>query len=268
MVIDSHEHIMFPIKMQLKKMDEAGVDKTVLFCTAPHPEKAGTLNELEAEKAALNKILAGTNTKEGNISRLKKNVSEIVEAVKEYPDRFLGFGAVPLGMGLDETVEWIDTQVTSNSLHGIGEVTPGNEQQIMQLETVFEALRNIKAYPVWVHTFHPVTMDGIRLLMSLCEKYSDIPIIFGHLGGLNWMEVIKFAKGHGNVYLDLSAAFASIATKMALTELPERCLYSSDAPYGEPYLYRQLIEFVSPDKRIAEMALEENISRLLELNER
>ena len=136
----------------------------------------------------------------------------------------------------------------------------------MQLDTVFQALMTTKIYPVWVHTFHPVMMDGIKLLMSLCEKYPDIPVIFGHLGGSNWMEVIKFAKGHGNVYLDLSAAFASIATKMALVELPERCLYSSDAPYGEPYLYRQLIEFVSPDKRAAEMALGENISRLLKLH--
>mgnify|MGYP002509479727 FL=1 len=136
----------------------------------------------------------------------------------------------------------------------------------MQLDTVFQALMATKIYPVWVHTFHPVTMGGIKLLMSLCEKYPDIPVIFGHLGGPNWMEVIKFAKGHGNVYLDLSAAFASIATKMALTELPERCLYSSDAPYGEPYLYRQLIEFVSPDKRAVEMALGENISRLLKLH--
>ena len=74
MVIDSHEHIMFPIKMQLEKMDAAGVDKTVLFCTAPHPEKAGTLNELEEEMAALNKILAGSNTKEDNISRDRKSV--------------------------------------------------------------------------------------------------------------------------------------------------------------------------------------------------
>ncbi len=77
---------MFPIKMQLDKMDAAGVDKTVLFCTAPHPEKAGTLNELE------------------------------------------------------ETEKWIDTQITSNSLYGIGEFTPGNEQQIRQLDTVFQAL--------------------------------------------------------------------------------------------------------------------------------
>ena len=266
MVIDSHEHIMFPIKMQLDKMDAAGVDKTILFCTAPHPEKADTLNELEAEMAALNKILSGSNTKEDNISRLKKNIEEVVEAVRAYPDRFLGFGAVPLGMESEKSEEWIDTQITSNSLYGIGEFTPGSEQQIMQLETIFRALRNTRIYPVWVHTFHPVTMDGIKCLMSLCEKYPDIPVIFGHLGGSNWMEAIKFAKGHGNVYLDLSAAFASIATKMALTELPERCLYSSDAPYGEPYLYRQLIEFVSPDKRAAEMALGENISRLLELD--
>ena len=193
MVIDSHEHIMFPIKMQLDKMDEAGVE-------------------------------------------------------------------------LEETEKWMDTQITSNSLYGIGEFTPGSEQQIKQLETIFQALMATKIYPVWVHTFHPVTVDGIKLLMSLCEQYPGIPVIFGHLGGSNWMDVIKFAKEHGNVYLDLSAAFVSIATRMALAELPERCLFSSDAPYGEPYLYRQLIEFVSPDKRVTEMALGENISRLLELN--
>ena len=266
MIIDSHEHIMFPIKLQLEKMDAAGVDKTILFCTAPHPEKASTLSELETEMAALNKILAGSNTKEDNIRCLKKNISEVVGAMKEYPDRFLGFGAVPLGMELEETEEWIDAQIISNSLYGIGEFTPGSGQQIMQLETIFRALKNTRIYPVWVHTFHPVTMDGIKCLMSLCEKYPDIPVIFGHLGGSNWMDVIKFAKGHNNVYLDLSAAFASIATKMALTELPEKCLYSSDAPYGEPYLYRQLIEFVSPDRKTTEMALGGNISRLLELN--
>ena len=144
MVIDSHEHIMFPVKMQLDKMDAAGVDKTVLFCTALHPEKAGTLKELEEEMAALNKILAGANSKEDNIRRLKKNISEVVEAVREYPERFLGFGSVPLGMGLEETEEWIDAQITSNSLYGIGEFTPGNEQQIMQLDTVFQALMATK----------------------------------------------------------------------------------------------------------------------------
>ena len=263
MIIDSHEHVMFSTKIQLDKMEAAGVEKTILFCSAPHPEKANNLNELEAEMNALYKILAGGNKKECNVTRMESNIMEIKEIIKKYPDRFLGFGSVPLGLSLEETEEWIDKQITTNSLSGIGEFTPGNEQQIMQLETVFQAVRNTRLYPIWVHTFNPVTMNGIKLLMSLCENYPEVPVIFGHLGGSNWMEVIKFAKEHKNVYLDLSAAFTSIATKMAIVELPEKCLFSSDAPYGEPYLYRQLIEFVSPTKEITEMVLGNNILRLL-----
>lgn len=264
MVIDSHEHIMFPTKVQLDKMDAAGVDKAILFCSAPHPEKAGNLNELETEMNALYKILAGANKKEDNIKRLEKNISEITMAVNEYPNRFWGFGSVPLELSLEETQNWIDSQITAHSLCGIGEFTPGNEQQILQLDVVFQAIRNTRLYPVWVHTFNPVSLNGIKLLMQLCEKYPEVPVIFGHLGGSNWIDVIKFAKEHDNIYLDLSAAFASIATKMALVELPEKCLYSSDAPYGEPYLYKQLVEFVSPSQSIAKMALSENILRLLD----
>lgn len=264
MVIDSHEHIMFPTEVQLDKMDAAGVDKTILFCSGPHPENANNLDELELEMNALYKILAGSNQKEENKKRLQKNILEIRQVIKEYPDRFWGFGAVPLELSLKETQEWMEAQIMANDLCGVGEFTPGNEQQIIQLETVLQAIRSTKICPVWVHTFNPVTIKGIRLLMGLCEKYPEIPIIFGHLGGSNWMEVIKFAKDHKNVYLDLSAAFTSIATKMAIIELPERCLYSSDAPYGEPYLYRQLIEFVSPVKEITDMVLGNNILQLLD----
>ena len=264
MVIDSHEHIMFQTKIQLDRMDAAGVDKAILFCSAPHPEKAGNLNELETEMNALYKILAGANKKEDNMKRLEKNISEITTTVNEYPNRFWGFGSVPLGLGLEETQNWIDSQITAHSLCGIGEFTPGNEQQILQLDVVFQAIRNTRLYPVWVHTFNPVTLNGINLLMQLCVRYPEVPVIFGHLGGSNWIDVIKFAKEHDSIYLDLSAAFASIATKMALVELPEKCLYSSDAPYGEPYLYKQLIEFVSPSQSIAKMALGENILRLLD----
>lgn len=265
MIIDSHEHMMLPTEMQLKMMDEAGVDKTILFCSAPHPEKASSLNEIEEEMTALYKVLSGDNSKEANIIRQKKNINDIVTVIKKYPDRFLGFGSVPLGMSLTETKDWINDCIVSNSLLGVGEFTPGNEQQILQLDTVFQAIETTVILPVWVHTFAPVTMKDIRILMELCEKYPKIPIIFGHLGGTNWIEVIKFAKTHNNVYLDLSAAFASIATKMALIELPEKCLFSSDAPYGEPYLYRELIEFVSPSKEITDLALGNNIRELLHI---
>lgn len=264
MIIDSHQHIMISTETQLTKLDQAGVDKAILFCTAPHPEKAENLCELEGEMNRLSNILAGANTQADTVGRLQKNIAEVVHATQANPDRFLGFGAVPLGLCVEETATWIETQIISHSLQGIGEFTPGTEQQILQLDTVFQAVRNTQRCPIWVHTFFPVTDRGVRLLMSLCERYGEIPVIFGHLGGTNWMDVIKFAKTQDNVYLDLSAAYTSLATKIALTELPERCLYSSDAPYGEPYLYRQLIEFVSPSQRVAQMALGENILRLLD----
>ena len=44
--------------------------------------------------AVLNKILAGGSSKEDNIRRLKKNIPEVAEAVKEYPktlDLFCNF---------------------------------------------------------------------------------------------------------------------------------------------------------------------------------
>ena len=263
MIIDSHEHLMLPIEMQIEKLNQAGVDKAILFSTVPHPEQAKNLTEMRGEMNILYKVLAGENNKETNRERMIKNNNELAMQMKKYPERFFGFGAVPLGMSEPETSSWIEENILSNEFKGIGEFTPGSDEQIRQLEVIFQAVNNFSNLPIWVHTFNPVTISGIHILMELCEKYPSVPVIFGHMGGSNWIDVIDFAKSHKYVYLDLSAAFASIATRIAISELPERCLYSSDAPYGEPYLYRQLIEFVSPSQEVANMVLGNNILQLL-----
>ena len=77
------------------------------------------------------------------------------------------------------------------------------------------------------------------------------------------MDVLDFAKTVPNVYIDLSAAFSTLAVRMAISELPERCLYGSDAPYGEPLLSRQLIEIVSPSSEVSNKILGENILKLI-----
>ena len=263
MIIDSHEHLMLPIEMQIEKLNQAGVDKAILFSTVPHPERAKNLAELRGEMNILYKVLAGANNKEANRERMIKNNNELAMQMKKYPERFFGFGAVPLGMSEPETSSWLEENILSNEFKGIGEFTPGSDEQIRQLEVIFQAVNNFSNLPIWVHTFNPVTISGIHILMELCEKYPSVPVIFGHMGGSNWIDVIDFAKSHKYVYLDLSAAFASIATRIAISELPERCLYSSDAPYGEPYLYSLLLEFVSPSLEVAIMVLGNNILHLL-----
>ena len=263
MIIDSHQHVMIPAELQLKKMEEGGIDQVVLFSTAPHPEKAEGLEDLKEEMAALNRILAGSNTKEANMHRMQKNIAELVQRIQEYPGRFRGFGPVPLGLSTQETDDWLGRHIIGNGLCGVGEFTPGTEEQIRQLEAVFQGISAYSGMPIWIHTFYPVTLPGLQILMDLCRRYPKVPVILGHMGGTNWMEVIEFAREQRAVYLDLSAAFASIATKTAIHELPERCLFSSDAPYGEPYLYRQLVEFVSPDPEVAALVLGKNIENLL-----
>lgn len=264
MIIDSHEHIMLPTEMQLKNMEQAGVNKTILFCTAPHPEQANTLEEVKQEMQMLYKILSGNNSKEDNLNRIKTNIMDLISILQKYPDNFYGFGSVPLELSKQETEEWIENYIISNKLKGIGEFTPGSDEQVKQLEPVFQALQSYPNLPIWVHTFTPVSINGIKILMSLTKKYSDVPVIFGHMGGYNWMDVIEFAKSTSNVYIDLSAAFSTIAAKIAIAELPDRCLFGSDAPYGNPFLSKQLIEYVSPSNAITEMVLGNNILQLLE----
>ncbi|MCR0328169.1 hypothetical protein MKA58_12265 [[Clostridium] innocuum] len=166
MIIDSHEHLMFPTEVQIKKMDEAGVDKTILFGTAPHPERAVTFSDLKNEMGALYKILAGSTTREANIQRMKDNISEVVQVIHEYPDRFYGFGSVPLELSLEDTVDWIKKQIVSNGLKGVGEFTPGSDEQIKQLETIFKALESFPYLPIWVHTLLIYQQLFLRLLLG------------------------------------------------------------------------------------------------------
>jgi len=65
--------------------------------------------------------------------------------------------------------------------------------------------------------------------------------------------------------MDLSAAFSTLALKMIISEIPKKCFFSSDAPYGDPLLNRQMIEYLSPSKKITAKILGENIMELLEL---
>lgn len=263
MIIDSHQHLMLPAGLQLQKMEEAGVDKAILFCTTPHPEKAGNLEELKKEMRVLYEVLAGTGGKEAAMKKLADNIRDLAAVLQKYPERFWGFGSVPLGLSVDEASQWIEQYIIRNGLKGTGEFTPGSNEQMNLLRTVLEALTQFPGYPVWVHTFNPVSAEGIKIFMDLCRKFPTVPVIWGHSGGYHWMEVTEFVKETPNAYMDLSAAFSGMMVRIALTEIPDKCFFASDAPYHEPILCRQMIEYVSPSPEVTKLVLGENIMRLI-----
>ncbi len=262
MIIDSHEHLMYPTSKQLEMMDIAGVEKAVLFSTTPHPERAGTLAELEREMSVLNAVLSGSLTPEERRIKIAHTTEEMCAVIRGHRDRFYGFGMVPLGLSFAECCEWIERYIVANGLRGLGEFSPASGQ-VRQMEVIFKASSAFKHLPLWIHTFSPITKTDILELTALCEKYPQVKVIFGHMGGTNWIDAIHAAKNQLNIYLDLSAVFTTLAPFYALKELPERTLYSSDAPYGSPLLNRSMVEQISPNSRVVQQVLGENLLTLL-----
>ena len=255
---------MLPSSLQILKMEEAGIEQAVLFPTSIHMEQAETLEEMEKELHSLNHVLSGGGGIKSEIQRMEQSLSELSAAVSQNPDRFYGFGCVPLGLSADETALWIETRIIKKKFLGLGEFTPGTEANMLQLRQIFSVISEYPGIPIWIHTFSPVTKAGLQILMEFCIQFPKVPVIFGHMGGIRWMETLSFAKKHKNVYLDLSAPYTSLSLRAALKELPERCFYGSDAPFGEPLFLRQMIEyFAAPET--AKQVLGENIKALLNI---
>jgi predicted TIM-barrel fold metal-dependent hydrolase len=262
MIIDSHAHVILPVADHLSLMDEAGVDRTVLFVTTPHPEKATDLVSFAREYQELQRILAGQRSAAEQYQRMTALTRELVEVVCAHPDRFYGFGTVPLQLSPEATRRWVETEVVAHRLRGLGEFSP-MPGMMHQLEPVFGAAADFGNLPVWVHTFHPCGSDDITMLLDLARKHPSVPVIAGHLGGYHWLATLQAAREIPNVYLDLSAAFSVFPPRLAMQELPERTLFASDAPYGDPLLARQMVERLSPDPAVTELVLGGNMRRLL-----
>ncbi len=252
---------MLPFEKQLEWMDEAGVDKTILFSSTIHPETAPDLNAFEKEMAALDDILAGR--KNPTQERLKA-IEELTRSIDFNPSRYIGFGSMPMGFGMQESISWIEKHVIANRFHGIGELAPGTGQ-IAKLESVFAASAALGSLPLWVHSFFPLNFSDIQELLSLSAKYRTVPLILGHMGGIYWRQTLRLAKELPQVYLDLSASFTTLAPMMVARELPRRTLFSSDAPYTSPAAARSLMENAIKDPYIRARVFGENIAELLDL---
>lgn len=261
MIIDSHAHVMLPVEKHIALMDEAGVDKTILFCTSIHPEVANNLDEYQKELNKLYEILSGTRNPVE--ARIKSN-KEQYEIIRKYSSRFYGFGNVPVGLNYEKTALWIEKYVIKNSFIGLGEFTVASGE-VKALENIFQASHSFSNLPIWIHAFWPLDLDDIKEIFNLAKKYPTVPVIVGHLGGVNWLEVIKMAKKVDNVYIDLSGLYAVVQLSMAIKELPERCLFSTDLPYGDLVIGKFSIERVCKDKAVREQVMGGNAARLLKL---
>jgi len=260
MIIDGHQHVLKNLSEQIRINKSCGIDKVILFSTVVHPEIANNKDEFVEEMNKLNKILRGElNPKEARL----KAIDELVDAVKTAPDYFIGFGSCPFDLAMDETVKWVEENIIGHGLKGVGEIAlaPGRVASIENLLLYIHDHK--KRLPVWIHTFNPMTVEDLKQIVQFARKYSNTRFILGHAGGSHWLELIGMVKDLTNVYVDISASFTVFSTKYIAESLPERCVFSSDLPYGDPWIGIRQIERLIQDSSIRSNVLGNNMEALL-----
>lgn len=261
MIIDGHSHVILPVEKHIEIMDKAGVDKTILFSTRIHPEKADNLTDLKKEMKSLNEIVNGN----ANALLIKNDnaITELKEAIEKYPSRYIGFGKIPTGLNKNDTISYIEEHIVKNNLAGLGEFTLSSGQ-VKILKTVFEASMELKKLPIWIHAFNPLNLQDIKEIAELAKLFPSIPVIMGHMGGTNWLTAIELSREIPNLHLDTSAYFSTLVLKIAIDELPHKCIFGVDMPYGDLQLSLDTIRKVCNDSSINNAVLGENIERLLD----
>ncbi|GAA4639395.1 amidohydrolase family protein [Actinoallomurus vinaceus] len=261
MIIDAHSHVHDPVETHLRLLDDAGADRTVLFPTRPHPERATDLDSLRQEMSVLERAVSGRGTGDDGHATAWR---ELDDALAAHPDRFIGFGSVPLSLSEDEVAAFVEREIVGRGLRGIGELTPP-PGRAGRVEPVLAAAHDHGDLPVVVHGFAPTTEEDLRTLATLAVRHPSVPLVVSQLGGLNWMTAIELAKETPNLYLELSTAYIVFAVRLAVRELPERTLFGSDAPYGDPVLARATVERVTAPGQVRDLVLGGNLARLLNL---
>lgn len=262
MIIDGHSHVTLPIEEHIQLMDKAGIDKTILFSTTFHPELANNGQEVKEQMKYLNDLLAG---KKGSMLEVRRaSTTELLNAIEQYPDRYVGFGAVPIGLGLSDTEQYIEENIVNNNLAGIGEFTLGIGQSYL-LENIFQAVNEYDKMPIWVHAFNPYTLKDICETVAIAKKYPNIKVILGHLGGSNWIETMDIVAETPNLFLDTSAYYSTFVLGTVINEIPEKCIFGVDFPFGDVELSKQAILKYSNSPDIAKAVLGDNIAKILDI---
>lgn len=253
MIIDAHSHVQDPL--DLKSLDEAGVHRAVLFMSRPHPERATDLAGLRREMAVLQASLSGTNTDYSGVWQ------QLDAALAAHPDRYIGFGSVRLDLPPAAIADAVEREVVGRKLHGIGELTPPPDRADL-LEPVLAAAHEHGDLPVVVHGAAPTTAADLRTLHVLAARFPHTPLIVSQLGGVHWMDAIELVRDSPSMYLELSTAPIVFAVRLAIAELPDRTLFGSDAPYGDPVLARALVERVTEPGEVRDAVLGETFVQL------
>jgi hypothetical protein len=192
---------------------------------------------------------------------------QTAQAVKTYPDRFIGYAVVSpnepelakeeLKRAFDEWGFRGIKLVPDTHLHPIGSE---GYRPAFEFAAEHHCL-------VLVHTYHGSRFDDPQLFGSVAERYPEVPILMVHSGALSagFEGAIHLVNEHPNLYLDISGSFITgkWIRRMVVEAGADRVLFSSDQPFIDPrYSLGRLLYANLSEEELA-LVIGGNIRRLL-----
>ncbi|MFC1962073.1 amidohydrolase family protein [Chloroflexota bacterium] len=277
MVIDFHTHVLPP---RIKENRQPYLEKDAAFAAIYGSAQAriATTEELlasmENDGVAVSVI---TNYSWASRELLTETNDYIIESVSRYPERLVGFCALPLGSTDNALTEIERCAVTG--IRGVGELRPDlppvDFTDTTALKPIIEALiaRNLM---LMLHVSEPVghsypgkgtvTPD---IIYPLITRFPELTLICAHWGGgLPFYALMpEVKKALRNVYFDTAASpflyHHRIYPQVSQLIGAEKILFGSDYPLLPPSRYLKQIATADLREADKELILGGNARRLL-----
>jgi hypothetical protein len=243
-IIDFHAHLgkswlaieqeMTDAQELIKKYDEAGV-----------------------AKACINSWNISYDPISGN--------DEIARVVKEYPDKFIGFGVISPRYRI--AVQEVERCIIELGMKGI-KMHPTCNMWCADSPVVYPVMEKIEELdvPVLLHTFHD-DMSNPRRVAGLAEKFPAVKIVMAHMGGDDWLDASYIARDHKNVFMDTAEVVneTRIIREAVNIAGAEKLLFGTDSP--GTVIQAEIAKITHGDisEEAKEMILAKNAKRLLGL---
>ncbi|MEX2542021.1 MAG: amidohydrolase family protein [Trueperaceae bacterium] len=242
-IIDSHTHVDMneafgwfdPPESILELMDEAGIAKAVIMTYADAPATG------------------------------KHPLEYIAGAVKQYPDRLIGFARMNPFYG-ERSSRLLEEALTDLRFKGL-KIHQESITAVPYNPAVLELVRVAARHraPVLFHTGDEAM--SLPLQVARCARAApEATIIMAHCGGyFHADEAIAVAEEYDNLMIDTSAIPYPDKLAEAVRRLgPQRVLFGSDGPGCNPALELRKLELAGLSERDMDLLLWENMASLLD----
>jgi len=242
-IIDAHAHSdeyealgwYDPPEKVIKLMDEAGIDIAVVTTYSEEPGPVPSLSNLE-------------------------------QYVAKYPDRLIGFPRMNPRYG-QEAVDIFERAIKNNKhmrglkLHPISNAVKPFAPFSLQLIRKAGEL----GVPVFFHCGDRALAQPFQIGKA-AEKCPDTTIIC-HMGGYFHAEdSISVAQKHDNIVLDTSSTpYLDIIRKAIEVLGPERVVFATDNPAGDPISELEKIRMLELPREVEDRILWKNIAEILNI---